>query len=750
MSEVVQVCVALTRHEAEMLVVLLDHMWPADARGPAAGAIGVVAFVDRALDGQDRGDLDLYRRVLPLLDRAAKRLGGERYVDVDAAKQRAILSALQTGKLQGSSAALQVHFFETLRRHLIEGLFSDPAHAGNRDALGWRSIGFPGVFMEWSREEQTADTPSMKGGLVRTMVDYESSRQDSPDPAVASPGFDPERGCEEPIADCDIVVVGFGGVGAVIAPQLAHAGLKVVVLEAGPWRPVDSYKPDELTFAYYARAGLSTKFDDETPRWRTIEQAETRPMTYSLGRMCNGVGGSLLHYGARLRRFHSHHFAMRSTVSELGLDNKLPEDTTLADWPVSYADLEPHYERLEQMIGISGADDHPFIPRRSGLPMPPTNEPRCSTLFAEASRSLGLHPQPIPIGQNTAEYRGRAAMTYSPWGEGLGLQTPDRWMPMWELVPSALATGRLDLRTRCRVLRVLSSPDGRVSGVEYVDPDGRIRIQRAPKVILAAYTFETVRLLLLSRDGRHPNGMGNNAGQLGQHFMTKQYPSVIGHYRDRIFNRHTGPASQGTIVEDFLAKPFLASGQDFIGGGTLGTENQLLPIQIGRETPPPDVPLWGESWKSHVADWNHRAVIRIQTDTLSYRGNYLDLDPVHRDRSSYGLPLLRVTYSIRDNEKRLYEWMLNKAEGLQRLMGADKIWRGPIFTGIGSCHDFGGCRMGHDPATSVVDAGLEVHDTPGLYVMGGAVLPTCHGVNPTLTIWALCQLAADRIVSGPR
>jgi gluconate 2-dehydrogenase alpha chain len=165
---------------------------------------------------------------------------------------------------------------------------------------------------------------------------------------------------------------------------------------------------------------------------------------------------------------------------------------------------------------------------------------------------------------------------------------------------------------------------------------------------------------------------------------------------------------------------------------------------------PPDVRRWGKPYKDHLRGWQHWCAIRLQPDCLSYRDNYLDLDPRHRDRSGLGLPLVRITYDLRDNEIRLDRWMEAKAAEILRTMGATEVWRGPRLSGVISSHDLGGCRMGEDPSRSVVDPDLQVHDTPGLYVFGGAVFPTCPGVNPTLTMWALCCRAADRLVERLR
>jgi gluconate 2-dehydrogenase alpha chain len=363
---------------------------------------------------------------------------------------------------------------------------------------------------------------------------------------------------------------------------------------------------------------------------------------------------------------------------------------------------------------------------------------------------MGLHPYPVPVGMNSVPYAGRPATRYSPWSSGFGSFDDDRYHPALSSVPEALATGNLDLRTHCRVVRINADVDGHASGVDYLDPNGVLRTQKARTVILAPYTFETVRLLLLSADGRHPNGLGNNRGQVGRNFMTKMFSDTFGLCSDTIFNRHTGPAAQSMILDDFVDASFDSWRHGFIGGATLGAENQILPLALARGAVPPDVPRWGQAFKDHLRQWQHFASVRIQPDALPYRGNYLDLDPTYRDRSGIGLPVVRITYDLQPNEHRLAAWMEAKSEEILRAMGATKTWRGPRFTGVVSSHDLGGCRMGEDPGAAVVDADLRVHDTPGLYVFGGATFPSCPGVNPTLTMWAVCARAADRLVERLR
>ena len=741
----------LSSREAAIAGAVFARLFPADERGPGAREIGVVTYLDRALSGAYREDVPTYRSGLAMLDRASRERNGVAFDVASEADQDALVGELERGEVAGWIVPEQRAFFELLRQHLLEGLFSDPAHGGNRDKLGWRVLGHPGVWLENSAEENLAAEPVTKGGRIQSLADVAAAlRQESEDDDV--PGFDPQRGAAPPAEEADVVLVGVGGVGGVIAAALAQAGLRVVGLEAGPWWRRDQFQPDELSATYYCRADLGPKFRDETPRWRRNENEPTQELTFSLGRMVNGVGGSVIHYGGWLRRFPKHNLRLRSHALECWGERAIPDGCTVADWPVTYDELRPYFAEIEQMVGIAGDDRDPFRPRDAPYPLPPTRPFRMGEMFIAAAERLGLHPHASPVGMTTRPHNGFPEMTYAAWNNGFGSWTGDKWHPGLTSVRQALATGHFDLRTGCRVTQIVTDSDGRARGVAYVDALGRPQTQRARTVILAAYTFENVRLLFLSGDDRRPDGLGNSGGQLGKHFMSKMFPHVDGYFPQTVFNRHTGPAAQAVVLDDFLDASFDCGAHGFIGGATLGAENQFLPIQISRETLPPDVPRWGQRYKDHLREWQHWGVVRMQPEALSYEANYLDIDPRHRERSGLGMPVVRVTYDMQPNEHRQAEFFEGKAEEILRAMGATKTWRGPRFTGAGSSHDVGGCRMGDDPAASVVSRELQVHDTPGLYVFSGAVFPTCAGVNPTLTLWALSLWAArglvDRLRSG--
>ena len=170
--------------------------------------------------------------------------------------------------------------------------------------------------------------------------------------------------------------------------------------------------------------------------------------------------------------------------------------------------------------------------------------------------------------------------------------------------------------------------------MEYVDALGRPQVQRARTVILA-YTFENVRLLFLSGDDRRPDGLGNTTNQLGKHFMSKMFPTSMATFLTWFSTGNIRPAAQAVVLDDFLDASFDCGAHGFLGGSTLGAENQFLPIQISRETLPPDRPPLGAGVQGPLRQWQHWGVVRMQPEALSYEDNYLDIDPRHRDHSGF-------------------------------------------------------------------------------------------------------------------
>ena len=349
----------------------------------------------------------------------------------------------------------------------------------------------------------------------------------------------------------DIIIIGSGAGGGTMARALAPTGKQILILERGDFIPREKENWDTEAVA------VKKRYSPKNETW----YFDGKPFRPGHPHYC--VGGSTKLYGATLLRLREQDF---EEVEHAGGISPA--------WPINYADLEPYYDQLDRLIGIAGPATVPFIPRRQPHPMPPLRPFRLGEFFSKATTEMGLHPYPVPVGINSEPYDNRPALTYTAWSNGFGSFNDAKWQPGLTSVPEALETGNFCLRTHCRVVRILTDAQGHADGVEYVDQDGELQIQRARTVILSSYTFENIRLLLLSGEHHHPNGLGNNNGQVGQNFMTKMFAHVDGYFPDIIFNRHTGPAAQGVILDDFLAEDFDSWAHGFIGGATLGAEQQ--------------------------------------------------------------------------------------------------------------------------------------------------------------------------------
>jgi gluconate 2-dehydrogenase alpha chain len=266
---------ALNPYEARIAAAAFERMFPGSTE------IGVAAYLDRALAGAYHEHAETYRVGLATLDRVARERRGAPFADCDATAQDALLEGLEAGTLPEFHVPRQEAFFALLRAHLQEGLFADPVYGGNRDKAGWRLLGHTGVWLANSAEENLATEPVTKGGVIQSLADVGYSLDGGPREPVDVPGYDPQRGALPPAEDCDAVIVGVGAAGALAARLLARAGLRIVGLEAGPWRTSRDFVPDELASAYYCRGAMGRKFLAETPRWRTADGEPTGPATFT-------------------------------------------------------------------------------------------------------------------------------------------------------------------------------------------------------------------------------------------------------------------------------------------------------------------------------------------------------------------------------------------------------------------------------------------------------------------------------------
>jgi len=561
------------------------------------------------------------------------------------------------------------------------------------------------------------------------------------------------------LTKADVVIVGVGAAGGILAAELAKSGMKVVGLERGPRLKTADFEPhDELR--YFQRQDLRPNIKRDPVTWRPNSSTRAHPLPV----LNNGnqAGGGTVHYGTVSWRMHEDDFRVRSqTVARYGAD-AIPQDSSLVDWPVSYADLEPFYDRAEYELGVSGKagnlqgkkidGGNVFeTARQREYPLPPLLIDQSGLLFDDAARKLGYHPFSSPRAIVSQPYNGRPGCTYCGFCQSFGCHVGAKSSILVTKLPEADATGNFTLVTGAMCYAVNSDNTGKVTGVSYYGPGGADNTIEAEIVILTTFIYDNVRLLLLSKSDKHPNGLANSSGEVGKHLMAHMMANVFVTFDDRYLNNFMGPSAQKHTIDDFNADNFDHSGMDFIRGAqiSIGTPNlEGGPISATTIMPPPGVPRWGAAYRDFLSKYyaRHGAMV-AQTENLPYADQTIDLDPNVRD--VWGLATPRLTYDWRrPNELKRVEFMQAKMEEIGRAMGSPQVWRAPVLPGPPGAHHEGGTRMGNDPKTSVVNRYGQAWDNPNLFVIGSSTFPTMGaGFNPTLTIQALAYMSADAIVN---
>ena len=560
----------------------------------------------------------------------------------------------------------------------------------------------------------------------------------------------------------DVVIVGAGAAGGILSAELSKAGMRVIALERGPRHNNADFKAlDELR--YFQRQDTRPNVKRQPVTWRPNANARATPLrTLNYG---NQAGGGTVHYGAVSWRFHEDDFRARSHTIERYGANAIPADSTLADWPLSYADLEPFYDRAEYDLGVSGkagnlegkkvAGGNPFeAPRKRDYPLPPLRRDQSGILFEDAAKKLGYQPFASPHAIISQDYKGRQGCTYCGFCQGFGCYNGAKSSTLVTKLPEADATGNFKLITLAMVYRVNSDNSGRATGVSYYGPDGSDNTIEAALVILAPFIYDNTRLLLLSKTAKFPGGLANSSGQVGKHIMAHVGAKIYAAFDDRYVNNYMGPNAQKNSFDEFNADNFDHKDVGFIRGSNIAVATANLeggPIAAALSlNPPPGIPSWGAQYRDFFAKYFARHVAIIsETENLPYADHTIDLDPDVRD--AWGLPAPRVTYDWhRPNEVTQVAFIQKKMEELARVMGTAHVWRAPLSGGQPGPHPQGGTRMGAHPKNSVVNRYSQSWDIPNLFIVGSSTNPSMSGFNPTLTIQALAYLSADAIVNRYR
>ncbi|MDC0598772.1 GMC oxidoreductase, partial [Gammaproteobacteria bacterium] len=381
-------------------------------------------------------------------------------------------------------------------------------------------------------------------------------------------------------------------------------------------------------------------------------------------------------------------------------------------------------------------------------PMPPLRSCDYLDRMSTAAGDLGWHPYRGPAAINSQTYAGRPGCAFHGYCDRGGCHIRAKNSTDVSTIPKALATGNLSVVDNAQVRRIQSDANGRVTGVIYIKA-GEEYFQPARAVLLGSYTYENIRLLLLSKSDFYPRGLSNNDGQVGQHYFG-HWDAQAGVGVSALFpedlNIWYGAIAQGVVVDDWADDNFDHSGLGFIGGASLHVYTEKHPISAAGMNTFGRAPRWGSQWKAFIKENAGRwASAYIQTTTLPYDNTYADLDDEITD--PFGDPVLRITSGPKVNEPKAAAYAAQKMVEWFRAAGAVEIIGGHGGSGPSlSTHAHGGTRMGHNPETNVVDAWGYSHNAPNLGIIGGSVMGTAGARNPTQTIQALAWRTAQHLV----
>ncbi len=492
--------------------------------------------------------------------------------------------------------------------------------------------------------------------------------------------------------DSVVVVIGSGAGGGTLANELAQKGIDVVCLEAGNRLTLDDVENDP---------GLM----NDRMGWN--DQRIGPPVW-----LCKTVGGTTMRWSGITPRFQAHELRPRTTYGTM-------DDTTLIDWPLTFDELEPYYDRAEDKMGITGTHG-----------MPPSFETSNYKVLKAGGRAIGYSEiTSSRTAINSIARDGRPACLQIGFCHS-GCKIGAKWSTLYTEIAKADATEHFELRPSSMALKINHDSSGRVTGVVYKDSAGQMQEQRARAVAVAGNVVETTRLLLNSNSSQFPDGLANSSGHLGRNYM-RHVTSLIYAVMPGEVNFHRGTRQAGLIMDEQYHRPE----RGFAGGyfiETAGTHPESISAGLAG---------WGESVASFMEAYNRLAGVFITGEDPPQASNRITLHSTARDEHDLPVPILE--YAFHPNSEAMQEHSIAQTTALYEAIGGTDV---RATRGVGlACHNMGVARMSANPDEGVTNAWGQAHDVPNLFVSDGSVFASSAAANPTLTIVALAIRQADHI-----
>ncbi len=557
--------------------------------------------------------------------------------------------------------------------------------------------------------------------------------------------------------DFDVCIVGSGAGASPVAYTLAKAGFSVVVLEKGPWFMEKDFYKDELACCrrdVYTPAlkdeqhvieDYAGKGDDGKYNWAAEATSESGWSFWN----GNCVGGSSNFMSGYFYRLKPVDFHLRSEFGDI-------EGANVVDWPIQYDVLEPYYEQVERLVGVSGhVINHAFAEPRStkDFPYPPTVEHPISGYFDTACKILDYQSLQTPRAILPFAVGNRGGCAYSGYCGSYGCSTGAKGSGRAALLDEAVVTGKCKIIPYAKVYQLESNAKGKVTQANYFDADNKKQKISATVFVVACQAVETARLLLSSAGEKHHDGLANNHAQVGKNLLFSAGGSGTGEfYYDDLSPKQADEFKvRGPFINRGLQDWYVINDKKFKGKLKGGTIDFLLshPNPTTRadsmKWDDNDKLIWGEPLKQKVhAAFTEKQRFRFEVfnDWLPTDDCFVSLDSTVKDK--WGSAVAKVRVGYHDHDLVVGNYLVNKAETVLKQMNARNI-SGSVSGSPPANLMAGGCRFGDDPKTSVLNADCQAHDADNLYVTDGSFMPTGGSVPYTWTIYANAFRVADII-----
>lgn len=539
----------------------------------------------------------------------------------------------------------------------------------------------------------------------------------------------------------DICIIGSGAGGAPMALELGRAGFKVVVLEKGAHYHPKDFVHDEIL---NSRRNFFMPLPWEEPHlWR--KSSTERYQRSNSAWTANCVGGGTVHMSGFFYRLKPMDFRLRSTLGNV-------KGANLADWPISYEEFAPFYDKAEAELGVSGEfRPHPFAEPRSGpYPLPPLDVHPIANEIDRVCQEMKWHSLSTARGIISKPYKGRSACVYCALCGSYGCEMGAKSGTNANLIPAALATGNVELRPKSMARTIEVDKDGRAKSVVYLDADGVEQEQPAKLVVVSCTSVESARLLLNSTSSRFPKGLANGNGLVGQNLMFSSFGEAHATFRlskqkaSRPWLADPAPFVNRSL-QDFYLMPDERFG--FRKGGTLGfmwTHPNPIFAAVGLAGTGKDG-VFGKALKDKMRAYRDSRILQFEVygEFLATPGTYVTVEPGAKDK--YGIPVAAITVDRHPMDFAATKFLVERGEEVLARLDPDEVKRVGI-AGETTILQHGTCRFGNDPATSVLDKDCRAHEVPNLYVVDGSFMPSAGSVPSTLTIAANSFRVASNLI----